>query len=222
MGVRVKGKPRIPKTRDYADDYALIAIAQQNGDAGREAMDRLVRKHWGFLHDLTKKCTPRHMDYEELVADAVIVFMRCVRKFRLDSGLSILTLAHIAINRELPRHVARNHVIKSIVPLSGVTAERKEASLRARRTRMVGDRGWMYDGAAKAKDHARDEMLTAARLCLDELPEREREILHDRLRGRTLREIADDMGLSYERVRQIEEHALRRCRGVLGSMVGAA
>lgn len=221
MGASVKSKV-FKSTRDYAEDYALIAVAQKEGEAGRAAMDRLVRKHWGFLNDIAQKCTPRHMDYEQFVGDAVIVFMRCVHKFRLDSGLSILTLSHIAIKRELPRHVARNHVVKSIVPMAGVSEERKEASRRARRTRLVGDRGWMYDGVHDQRDHARHELLKAARMCLDELPDREREVLGDRLRGRTLREIAGDMGLSYERVRQIEGDALRRCRGVLGSMVGAA
>jgi RNA polymerase primary sigma factor len=64
--------------------------------------------------------------------------------------------------------------------------------------------------------------LAAAQLprVLAELGERERKIIHGRFgldgRERTLRELADDLGVSAERVRQIEAAALRKLHAACG------
>jgi RNA polymerase sigma-32 factor len=53
------------------------------------------------------------------------------------------------------------------------------------------------------------------RLALEGLPSRERQIVEQRILGetpRTLQEIADEFGISRERVRQLEQNALRRLK----------
>jgi RNA polymerase sigma-32 factor len=53
---------------------------------------------------------------------------------------------------------------------------------------------------------------------LQKLNDRERRIVHDRIlqdHPRTLQELADDYGISRERIRQLEKNALAKLKGVL-------
>lgn len=59
------------------------------------------------------------------------------------------------------------------------------------------------------------------RLALEELPSRERQIVEQRILSetpRTLQEIADEFGISRERVRQLEQNALRRLKSALSDL----
>jgi RNA polymerase primary sigma factor len=75
-------------------------------------------------------------------------------------------------------------------------------------------------------DHVIDGIeIDRVRLLVDHLTEREREILHDRYGlgrpARTLQEIGCDLGVSAERVRQIESAALTKLReAAAGQMPG--
>jgi len=65
-----------------------------------------------------------------------------------------------------------------------------------------------------------EEQLLSARVqqALGSLNERERRIVHDRILSdepRTLQELADDYGISRERVRQLERNALAKMKGAL-------
>jgi RNA polymerase sigma-32 factor len=67
----------------------------------------------------------------------------------------------------------------------------------------------------REEEHLLCGRVTAA---LDRLNERERRIVRDRIlcdRPRTLQELADDYGISRERVRQLEKNALNKLKGVL-------
>ena len=62
--------------------------------------------------------------------------------------------------------------------------------------------------------YAEHEATTWAKALLRRLPEREQYVLEQRFEGRMLREVGDDLGLSRERVRQIEAKALRKLRAM--------
>ncbi len=67
--------------------------------------------------------------------------------------------------------------------------------------------------------HEEEQLLSIqVQTALSGLNERERKIIHDRIladRPRTLQEIANDFGITRERVRQLEKGALEKARGVL-------
>ena len=81
----------------------------------------------------------------------------------------------------------------------------------------------LADDRANQEDHllrAEEEHLLSRQVsqALEQLNERERRIVHDRILSdepRTLQEIADDYGISRERVRQIEKNALTKVRHLL-------
>jgi len=73
----------------------------------------------------------------------------------------------------------------------------------------------------RQEQHRRDSRTRAA---LDKLPERERRIIEQRfLREKplTLQELADEYGISRERVRQLEQNALRRLKTSLADLAEA-
>jgi len=71
--------------------------------------------------------------------------------------------------------------------------------------------------------HHQEEARLAGRVgqALERLNDRERRIVHDRILAdepRTLQELADDYGISRERVRQLEKNALDKLRGALSGV----
>jgi DNA-binding CsgD family transcriptional regulator len=54
---------------------------------------------------------------------------------------------------------------------------------------------------------------SAAQAALDKIREREKIVFLQRLKGRTLEEVGKELGISRERVRQLEARAIRRLRG---------
>jgi RNA polymerase sigma-32 factor len=70
----------------------------------------------------------------------------------------------------------------------------------------------------------REHLSRRASAALDDLPPRERQIIEQRILAetpRTLQEIADEFGISRERVRQLEQNALRRLKTALGDLAPA-
>jgi RNA polymerase sigma factor (sigma-70 family) len=63
---------------------------------------------------------------------------------------------------------------------------------------------------------AQDDDVHALRAAVARLPEKQRHIINGRLEGHTLREVSDEVGCSYEAVRQAEIRAAYRLRALLG------
>jgi RNA polymerase sigma factor (sigma-70 family) len=69
------------------------------------------------------------------------------------------------------------------------------------------------EGEAEFQDLVADECLPAISPDLNSLSERERRVVKARLRGESLREIGTGLGVSAERVRQLEARALPKIKG---------
>lgn len=90
-----------------------------------------------------------------------------------------------------------------------------------------GDDYTLMDSLADDRDSQEEQLLQregerllsgAVAEALQRLNERERRIVHDRIlcdAPRTLQELADDYGISRERVRQLEKNALNKLKGAL-------
>jgi len=153
-----------------------------------------------------------------------------------DTGRTIRLPVHVieSLNRiavvraALARELGRDPTVKEISARARIPAEkvmlviRSGAPLAALDAPVTGDAvfgDFIPDSGAPAPDLAlvEEDVLRQVKAALDSLSERERFVLELRYgivnaREHTLREISERMGLSRERVRQIEQQAMQRVR----------
>jgi len=67
-------------------------------------------------------------------------------------------------------------------------------------------------------DAAQAEIVRLLRAAIKELPDRQQDIIRSRMRGQTLLSIGNELGISKERVRQIEKMGHERLRQALGNI----
>lgn len=222
MAARKRGS--FPKRRDYSEDYALVVKAQA-GDV--DARNQLVLKHSGFIFSVVERCVPPG-EADEFMADAVLAFMHVVSKFRVESGLSLLTPAYVSIWRVIHREIEKSRVISIKTNGSNATETRRAHAERARRVCFVGERDWIMGGVCRRRGDRGGawgasgggapgaEMAAEVRACVHELPEREQVVLRGRMDGRSIRSLGDELGISRQTVLNLEKAAIRRCRAMLG------
>lgn len=137
-----------------------------------------------------------HFPMDELVSEANTILLKCIEMFDADRGFRFSTYATHSIRRHLCRYVKQRQ--KRAVTASPELLE------------ATPDEGrWSYDHEQRvAAAFAQVESM------LDQLGDREEFIvrarygLGERLKAQTLQAIADELGVSRERVRQIEQRAL--------------
>jgi RNA polymerase primary sigma factor len=134
------------------------------------------------------------------------------------------------VSRELQQGLGREPDAEEIARKMGTTAEKVRQILRAAKqpisleTPVGEDEGntiadFISDRGARAPSDAADEAMLKQQVesALEELNGRERQVLRMRFgledgRDRTLGEIGEELGVSRERVRQIEAEALAKLR----------
>lgn len=65
------------------------------------------------------------------------------------------------------------------------------------------------------RDAIREETVLRVRSAVNQLPERERQLIQSRMAGQTLAEVGEKLEISGERVRQVESRAKKRLRDIL-------
>jgi RNA polymerase sigma factor (sigma-70 family) len=136
----------------------------------------------------------RRLGADELLQLSQIGLWEACQRLRPDRG-KLSTLAHICI-----RHLVVAAIHEEITARIGLSLDH------------VGP-----DGAKLGEEIAAPESLDAADIldlheAIGTLPDREQLILRQRSRGVTLREVAGEVRVTRERVRQIEAKAVRKLR----------
>lgn len=201
-------------TPDPTTEAALIRRAKE-GD--RDAMGELVHRHAGLRYGLAKLAGFRGHDAEDIASETAIVMMAAVASFdparRVKFGTYATNLARWRMRDmgkalrliPLPRSSTRQ-------PASERTRTRAEAATRGIRS-LSGVFGRLLAGESDTfAEVCRREDAERARGLLALLTERERMVIRRRMDGETLDEIKVDLGVSRERVRQIEAAAMDRMR----------
>ncbi|MBI3468417.1 MAG: sigma-70 family RNA polymerase sigma factor [Planctomycetes bacterium] len=195
--LRAELNPARPKSR------LLDEIEQLHAQAV-ETKNQIVRANLRLVVSIAKKYTAEHDTLFDLISDGNMSLFRAVERFDYTLGFKFSTYASWSIKKNYAReYTARARYSDRFrtsldEPLQGTPDSRSDAHQQER--------------LQERRELQVDKVLG----CLDE---REREIikrrfgLHDREQAQTLQEVGDDLGVSKERIRQIEARALAKLRG---------
>jgi RNA polymerase primary sigma factor len=183
-----------------AADLDLVEAFQGEALAVR---NQIIRGNLRLVVSVVKKLSGLNRDFAELVSDGHIALMRAVEKFDVSRGYRFSTYASWVIINSLLRDSAKDR----------------------RRGRFVTGRESMLEAAP---DHRNDESpceMEQARCrkvirgMLRRLNDRERRIIVSRFglegtRQKTLNQLGEELGITKERVRQIETRARDKLREI--------
>jgi RNA polymerase primary sigma factor len=165
--------------------------------------DLIVKSNMRLVISIVKKFVNSHNTFDELLSDGIIALMRAVDKFDYDRGFRFSTYATQVVRRNAYRMVMtkqkdRAHIATSLHD-SGieVCARDENSTLSIDRWNDLRDRL----GVLLNQLDRREKLIIRARFSLGS---------HRRIQ--TLQYLADKLGVSKERVRQLEKRALDRLR----------
>ncbi len=194
----------------HPDAMAIEEIEQFLASAN-EVRDRIIQANMRLVISIVKKfVTPKH-SFDDLLSDGIISLMQAVDKFDYDKGFRFSTYAYRAIARNAYR---------------SITERQKE---EARYDATVGDDLGSVPEQDRASSLDEKEWMTMRSTMLeliDRLDRRERFILRGRFalgahrKVRTFQCLADKLGVSKERVRQLEQRAIAKMKAMVECMRG--
>jgi RNA polymerase primary sigma factor len=189
---------------DHLDQQLLSAIDSLLAKA-ETIRDHIIKANMRLVMSIVKKFVTPQQSFDELLSDGIFTLMQAVEKFDYDRGFRFSTYAY--------RSIARN-------AYRTLTTARKE---EARFTRDAED--WAFEQEEDRSSSAMHDQvwsnlreLTAS--MLDRLDRRERLIIRSRYalgshrKVRTFQSLADKLGVSKERVRQLEQRAVAKLRSM--------
>jgi RNA polymerase primary sigma factor len=215
--------PRAEARHDLEDEQRQVMLAR-NGD--RDVADRLVASSLPFVAHIAREFRGRGVPIEDLIAEGCLGLLRAIHGYRADSGTRFMTYASYWVRKRILLAV-----VDQAHPIHVPRYARQRGFATPRLVRFDGPAG--ADGGPGPAGRLRHpdplpadaviaaQQLRALRRHLLRLGLRERAVLVWRygLGGepqRTLHEIGFRLGISRERVRQIEVEALSRLRTAIG------
>lgn len=187
-----------------------------------------VTDHMGLCRSIARRysriCT--HLTFDDLLQESVIGLTRALELFEPSRGFAFSTFASHWIRQACTRAIAnRERTVR--IPVwrlahnskHGISSHERVVSTDAALDDDEPGRTLLDVLMADASEDPEQTADAAARwaalrAAIAQLPDRQRDVISQRLRGRTLREIGEGWGLSRERARQLEAEAteaLRRC-----------
>ena len=188
----------------------------------RKTIEKLISSNQGFVISLATQYKHRGLDMDDLISEGNIGMLAAARSFDASLGKSFVTYAapfvREAIGKAIEQQAGRYRVPRDV----------KDATLEKRRSRALSidapvggsvERSLarsIPDADAPDPDTKLRHDLLSKELSgiLAGLQERERHVVQRffglGVESRTMAEIAAEMGLKRERVRQIRDHAVRK------------
>ncbi|OYP35255.1 RNA polymerase subunit sigma-70 [Rhodopirellula sp. MGV] len=178
----------------------LIALAEWH-------RDRIVEANLRLVFSIVKKFVNPNNNFDDLLSDGIVALIRAVEKFDFDRGFRFSTYATQVIRRNSYRTVVvkqqeRQKTVGGLQDLDlDITDEGRESAISEKR--------W-------------HELRSRLSVMLDDLDRREKLIIRARFslgshrKVHTLQSLANRLGVSKERVRQLERRAMEKLRAMAG------
>ncbi len=193
---------------DNVDSQAIEEI-QDTLLRAQAIRDHIIQANMRLVMSIVKKFVTPQQSFDDMLSEGTFTLMQAVEKFDFDRGFRFSTYAY--------RSIARN-------AYRSVTTAWKEES---RYTRDAEE--WAFEADSDHSSSTTTEQiwtnlreLTAS--MLDKLDRREQFIIRSRYalgahrKVRTFQCLADKLGVSKERVRQLEQRAVNKLRAMAGEL----
>ncbi|MGC6442688.1 MAG: sigma-70 family RNA polymerase sigma factor [Rubripirellula sp.] len=163
--------------------------------------DRLVEANLRLVISIVKKFVNTNNSFDELLSEGIIGLMRAVEKFDYERGFRFSTYATQVVRRNSYRTVVTNQQDRQKVAcgLQDMDIDLSDEE----RVSAISEKRW-------------HELRSRLATMLDDLDRREKLIIRARFslgshrRVHTLQSLADRLGISKERVRQLERRAMEK------------
>lgn len=181
-----------------------VELCEKFATEAKAIRDRIVSSNMRLVISVIKKFVSPQHSFDELLSDGIGTLIYAVDKFDFDRGFRFSTYAYRSIARNAYRSITDRQKENSRFSSSeeGVVDIADEGS-----TASLDEKTW----------HTLREMLAAM---MHKLDRRERFIIRGRFalgahrKVRTFQCLADKLGVSKERVRQLEQRALTKLRNM--------
>jgi RNA polymerase primary sigma factor len=171
--------------------------------------DRIVEANVRLVFSIVKKFVNPTNTFEDLLSDGIVGLIRAVEKFDFDRGFRFSTYATQVIRRNSYRTVVENQQERQKVV--GGIEELEIDVCEEVRTSAISETRW-------------HELRSRLSVMLNHLDRREKLIIRARFslgshrKIHTLQSIANRLGISKERVRQLEARAMTKLQGMAGGL----
>lgn len=165
--------------------------------------DHIVERNLGLVYSMIGRFSSKKLDEDDLLSDAMLGLTRAVDRFNPWKGYRFSTYACNVIARALMRRGKRESNYRRLFPVQFDVSFEKPSQLPDIDTELYAER------LNQVLDSNLGELTELESRILDKRFPAERD---DRL---TFQEIGEAVGLSKERVRQIQNIALRKLRDAL-------
>jgi RNA polymerase primary sigma factor len=187
---------------DDVDEEAVATIEALLSQA-QSIRGHIIQANMRLVMSIVKKFVTPQQSFDDMLSDGIYTLMQTVEKFDYDRGFRFSTYAY--------RSIARN-------AYRTVTSASKE---EARFTRDAEEWAFEQEGshaASSMSDNVWSNLRELTASMLEQLDRRERFIVRSRYaigahrKVRTFQCLADKLGVSKERVRQLEQRAVSKLR----------
>lgn len=221
-------------TRNLQATYDMITRAQAGDQA---AMTELVRQNVGLVHWVARRHAWSSVPYEDMVQEGLMGLVEALKRFDVSRGLKLTTYAQHWIRHFITRAHENDGLIRLPVasreqlrlikraehkagPGAPIEEVAQRSGLSVKSVQRLLERGTVTqpatlpDAVAPTDGDDDEERIELAREHIAALPERLRRVMELRYSGdgMTLQEVGDVLGVSRERVRQLESAAVRVIR----------
>ena len=192
---RLKLNRPAASTMDRIEAYVAEAESIRN---------HIVQANVRLVIAIVKRLTgPQHV-FDEFVSDGTLSLMQVVEKFDFDRGFRFSTYAYRAITRTVYRKMSNIHRQDSRMSTGMEEALMDQPT---RRELMLSEHTWKnlkeLLGHFMGKLDEREQKIIAARYALGQAS-----------KSQTFQALADQLGVSKERVRQLERRAVRKLQSL--------
>jgi RNA polymerase primary sigma factor len=194
-------RSRLNPKRPAVKIMDLIAEFLQEAEAIR---NHIVSANVRLVIAIVKRLTGPQHHFDEFVSDGTLSLMQVVEKFDFDRGFRFSTYAYRAITRTVYRKMANLHKRESRVM---TTSDDMLMEVPNRQELSLSEQTWA-------------NLRGLLGQFLDKLDSREQLIIHARYalgntnKSQTFQSLADSLGVSKERVRQLERRAVKKLQSL--------